>query len=193
MCLLKPLAVIQRDHWVSGWFLGTKECYWVFVTDGIRMELHSLSSSCPFGPHWTETLKQLHAKVSQLCISRKNCLAFAMGGALWDSGRRWRESRKPTESLTAGKVSHPLSLLWSIQMTQNFFFLNDTKCFLNHKLICLKSFFFFFVIRSFTYNNQSLEATQISITSWFDKLLFVFRLSVLCHSVVSDSLRPHGL
>ena len=45
------------------------------------------------------------------------------------------------------------------------FFFNDIHYFLNHKLICLKSLFLFFVIRSFTYNNQSLESTQISITS----------------------------
>lgn len=144
MYLLKPLAIIQRDHWVSGWLLGTKECYWVLVTDGIWMELHSLSRSCPFGTYRTGTLKQLHAKVSQLCISRRNCLAFAMGGALWDSGRRWREGRKPTERLIAGKVSHPLSLSWSIHMTQNFFFLMILSIFLTIKLVCLKSFFFFF-------------------------------------------------
>ena len=150
---------------MSGRLLGTKECYWVLVTDGIWIQLLSLSHSCSFGPYQTETLEQLHAKVFKLCISRRNCLAFAMGGALWDSGRRWRESRKPTARLIAGKVSHLLSLSWSIHMTQKFFFLNDTHYFLNHKLICLKSLFLFFVIRSFTYNNQSLESTQISITS----------------------------
>lgn len=48
-----------------------------------------------------------------------------------------------------------------------FFFLMILSIFLTIKLVCLKSFFFFFflVIRSFTYNNQSLETTQISITS----------------------------
>ena len=147
MYLLKPLAIIQRDHWVSGWLLGTKECYWVLVTDGIWMELHSLSRSCPFGTYRTETLKQLHAKVSQLCIRRRNCLAFAMGGALWDSGRRWRESRKPTERLIAGKVSHPLSLSWNIHMTQNFFFfffLMILSIFLTISWSVLSHFFFFF-------------------------------------------------
>ena len=72
-----------------------------------------------------------------------------------------------------------------------FFFLMILSFFLTISWSVLSHFFFFFlVIRSFTYNNQSLETTQISITSWFDKLLFVFRLNVLCHSVMSDPLWP---
>lgn len=128
MYLLKPFSIIQRDRWVSGWLLWTWECYWVLVTDEIWMEVHSLSCSCPSWPHWTETLKQPHAKISKLCSPhRKNCPAFPMGGVLWDCGGRWRKGRKPRGRLTAGKVNHPLSLSLSTYMTHSIFFLNDIR------------------------------------------------------------------